>query len=353
MDRKTFKGRGALSNPDNRFLGQITEAFFDGWDIPRDEPGRPPTRVIEERCKSIISTNRSPDIPFHYSINPYRGCEHGCTYCYARPTHAYWDLSPGLDFETNIISKPNAAALLRKKLENPRYKPSPISIGANTDPYQPVEAQLGITRSIIEVLHEFQHPFSIITKSNLILRDLDLLMPMAEKNLFSVAVSVTTLDDRLKRILEPRTPRGRVRVDAIRQLSESGINVTLLAAPMIPCINDAELETILEQGKKAGATAARYILLRLPLEISDLFQEWLHEHFPARANKVMSIIRQSRGGRDYRSVFGERMIGTGEFAMLLHNRWRIASRKLGYDTDARFELTTKWFTRHNEQLSLF
>lgn len=347
------KGRGAVSNPDNRFLGQTTEAFFDGWDIPEDEPGRPATRIIEEQCKTIISTNRSPDIPFDASINPYRGCEHGCIYCYARPTHAYWDLSPGLDFETQIISKPNAAELLRKKISSPRYTPSPISIGANTDPYQPAEARLGITRSIIEVLSEFDHPFSVITKSNLILRDLDLLAPMAEKKLFSAAVSVTTLDNSLKRILEPRTPRGQVRLDAIRQLSEAGINVTLLAAPMIPYINDSELESILRQGKEAGAAAARYILLRLPLEISDMFQEWLTEHFPERAEKVMSIIRQSRGGRDYRSVFGERMVGTGEFAMLLHNRWRVASKKLGFENDRRFELDTTLFRRGNEQLSLF
>lgn len=347
------KGRGALSNPDNRFHGRTTEKFFDGWDIPEDEPGRPLTRIIEEQCKTIISTNRSPDIPFDASINPYRGCEHGCIYCYARPTHAYWDLSPGLDFETQIISKPNAAELLRKKLSSPRYKPSPISIGANTDPYQPAEAQLGITRSIIEVLSEFEHPFSVITKSNLILRDLDLLAPMAEKKLFSAAVSVTTLDNSLKRVLEPRTPRGLVRLDAIRQLSEAGIHVTLLAAPMIPYINDSELEAILKQGREAGASAARYILLRLPLEISDMFQEWLIEHFPDRAQKVMNIIRQSRGGRDYRSVFGERMVGTGEFAMLLHNRWRVASKKLGFEEDFRFKLDTTRFRQSNEQLSLF
>ena len=348
-----LKGRGALSNPDNRFRHQVTERFFDDWDLPEDEPGRPKTQILEENCRTIISSNQSPDIPFNASINPYRGCEHGCIYCYARPTHAYWDMSPGLDFETKIISKPNAAGLLRQKLTRPGYRVSPIMIGANTDPYQPSEAKLGITRSIIEVLAEFEHPFSVITKSNLILRDLDLLGPMADKNLFSAAVSVTTLDNNLKRILEPRTPRGLTRLNAIRQLSEAGIRVTLLAAPMIPFINDHELEHILGQGRQAGAVSAQYILLRLPHEISDLFREWLNEHFPERAGKVMSIIRQSRGGKDYSSVFGERMVGTGEFARLLHNRWRVASRRLGYRNDLRFELDTGRFRRTNEQLTLF
>lgn len=349
----SIKGRGAFSNPDNRFSGRTSEAFFDGWDIPENEPGRPHTEMIEEQARTIISSNRSPDIPFDASINPYRGCEHGCIYCYARPTHAYWDYSPGLDFETKIICKSNAAELLRSKLTNPRYKVQPISIGANTDPYQPTEAKLGITRGVLEVLAEHKHPFSIITKSNLILRDLDLLAPLAKDNLVSVAVSVTTLDNQLKRILEPRTPRGQVRLDVVRALSEAGINVTVMAAPMIPYINDHELEDILQQAHQAGATSARYILLRLPLEISQLFQEWLVEHFPDRANKVMSIIRQSRGGQDYRSRFGERMVGTGAFAMLLHNRWRVASRKLGFENDRRFELNTTSFKRSNEQLALF
>ena len=350
---KSLKGRGALSNPDNRFWHQTTERFFDGWDLPEDEPGRPKTQILEENCRTIISSNSSPDIPFNASINPYRGCEHGCIYCYARPTHAYWDMSPGLDFETKIISKPNAAELLRRKLSQPGYQVSPITIGANTDPYQPAEAKLGITRSIIEVLAEFEHPFSIITKSNLILRDLDLLGPMAGRKLCSAAVSVTTLDDNLKRILEPRTPRGLTRLDTIRQLSEAGVRVTLLAAPMIPCINDSELESILKQARQAGAVSAGYVLLRLPHELSDLFREWLNEHFPDRAGKVMNIIRQSRGGKDYNSVFGERMVGTGEFAMLLHNRWRVASRKLGYQNDPRFKLDTGRFRRSNEQLTLF
>jgi DNA repair photolyase len=352
--RKALKGRGALTNPSNRFDPQTIEAIHDGWDsCGQDEPSPPKTTVLTETSKTIITRNKSPDIPFDYSINPYRGCEHGCIYCYARPTHAYWDLSPGLDFETKIITKPDAANLLRAKLSQPGYKPKALCIGANTDPYQPLESELKITRGIIEVLSEFKHPFSIITKSALIKRDLDLLAPLAKKNLCSVAISVTTLDNSLKRILEPRTPAGGVRVQTIRTLTEAGIRVTLLAAPMIPYINDQELESILAAGKKAGAVSAKYILLRLPLEISPMFQDWLQEHFPDRAQKVMNIIRQSRGGSDYRSAFGERMRGTGHFADLLNSRWRVSSRKLGYSSEDRYELDYSQFKTSNEQLTLF
>ena len=313
----------------------------------------PRTITLKDSSKTIITKNRSPDIPFDQSINPYRGCEHGCIYCYARPTHAYWDLSPGLDFESKIIVKPDAPELLRRQLDKPGYVVKPISIGANTDPYQPLESQLKTTRAIIEVLAEYRHPFSIITKSQLITRDLDLLAPLAEKNLCSVAVSVTSLDNGLKRLLEPRTPSGKRRLDAIRALSDAGVRTLLLAAPMIPYINDQELESILEAGRDAGAVSARYILLRLPLEISQMFQEWLAAHFPDRAERVMSIVRQSRGGQDYRSVFGERMVGTGAFAELLHKRWDVASRKLGYENDTRFELDTTLFRRSHHQMSLF
>ena len=346
------KSRGALSNPDNRFSHQQTEAFFDGWDLPPDEPGRPATEVIEEHPKTIITTNKSPDIPFDASINPYRGCEHGCIYCYARPSHAYWDFSPGLDFETKIISKPGAAQLLKKKLSSPSYQPSPICIGANTDPYQPVEARLAITRSLIEVLADFRHPFTIITKSNLVLRDLDLLAPLSRERLCSVAVSVTTLDRNLKRILEPRTPTGKIRLDTLAELARSGVRTTLLAAPMIPYINDHEMEKIMTLGKEAGVVSAGYILLRLPHEISDLFREWLNEHFPERAKKVMSIIQQSRGGKDYDSKFGQRMVGTGEFATLLRSRWQVCSRKLGFQQGERPALDCSQFKRVNEQMSL-
>ena len=346
------KGRGALSNPQNRYDPRVREAFDDGWTI-EEEPTPPvPTTILKESTRTIITSNKSPDIPFEYSINPYRGCEHGCIYCYARPTHAYWDLSPGLDFETKIIAKPDAARLLREKLEQPGYQVKPICIGANTDPYQPVESKLGITRSIIEVLAEFKHPFSMITKSSLILRDLDLLAPLAEQKLFSAAVSVTTLDKALKRILEPRAPAGRVRLGAIKALNDAGVRVTLLAAPVIPCVNDHELEEILARSHEAGAVSANYILLRLPLEISGMFRDWLDAHFPERAQKIMSIIRQSRGGKDYRAVFGERMTGTGEFANLIHSRWSIACRKLGYGEQDRFALDSSQFKRTNQQLTL-
>lgn len=347
-----IKGRGAISNPHNRFDTRTCEPVDDGWRVNEDDEPAPKTILLKEISKTIISTNNSPDIPFDQSINPYRGCEHGCIYCYARPSHAYWDLSPGLDFETKIITKPNAAKLLREKLSQPGYVPKSLCIGANTDPYQPAELKLGITRSIIEVLAEFEHPFSIITKSNQILRDLDLLVPLAEKNLCSVAVSVTTLDNNLKRILEPRTPSGRVRLEAIESLASANISVTLLVAPVIPCINDHELESILVAGKEAGAVSSRYILLRLPREVAVMFREWLSVHFPERANKVMNIIRQSRGGLDYRSVFGERMTGTGHFADLIHSRWQITAKKLGFE-ESDTQLDFSKFKKINEQLTLF
>lgn len=263
-------------------------------------------------------------------------------------------MSPGLDFETKIIVREGAAELLRKKLDDPKYQVSPICIGANTDPYQPVEASEKSTRSLIEVLAEYRHPFTLITKSHLVTRDIDLLAPLAEDNLCSVAVSVTTLDNDLKRILEPRTPSGSTRLKVIEALSSAGINVTLLAAPMIPYINDNELETILGRGRQAGAVSARYILIRLPLEISEMFQEWLKAHFPDRAGKVMSVIRQSRGGQDYQTAFGTRMTGTGEFADLMRHRWSISCRRLGYQNeDARIQLDTTQFKQSNKQLVLF
>ncbi|MDA0978221.1 MAG: PA0069 family radical SAM protein [Proteobacteria bacterium] len=353
---RPIKGRGAQSNPDNRFFSRQHEYFDDGWDEPEAAPAVQ-TITLSDRTKTIITTNRSPDIGFDQSINPYRGCEHGCIYCYARPTHAYWDLSPGLDFESKIIIKPDAARLLRAQLDKPGYRVKPVCIGANTDPYQPLESRLKSTRSIIEVLAEYRHPFSIITKSQLIVRDLDLLAPLAAQNLCSVAISVTTLDNDLKRRLEPRTPSGARRLQAIRSLTEAGVRVTLLTAPVIPCLNDHELELIMAAGRDAGAANARYILLRLPLEVSELFREWLQLHYPDRADHVMSIIRQSRGGRDYRSRFGERLRGTGPFADLLHHRWQVACRKLGYrnteNREEHFELETSLFRKHHQQLTLF
>ena len=397
-----LKGRGALSNPHNRYNPRRVEPFDDGWgaqmgvptealpdngdeenqqgDSSSKDPSKEPfidpsndafidplkdafddplkaqrleTIILKETSRSIITTNKSPDIPFDASINPYRGCEHGCIYCYARPSHAYWDLSPGLDFETKIIIKPMAASLLRDTLNKPGYQVKPICIGANTDPYQPLEAKLGTTRSIIEVLSEFNHPFSIITKSGLILRDLELLASLAERRLCSVAVSVTTLDNDLKRKLEPRAASGKVRLDTIKQLSAAGVRVSMMAAPMIPCINDQELETLLAAGKEAGAASASYILVRLPLEISEMFQDWLGAHFPDRAAKVMNIIRQTRGGKDYQSAFGLRMRGSGEFAQLLRRRFEVAYRKLGFAKHQRFQLDSSQFTPQREQLALF
>ena len=351
---QTFKGRGARSNPDNRYARYSTAAFDDGWDSIEEVPASMATVVLEEQCKTIISTNQSPDIPFNFSINPYRGCEHGCIYCYARPTHAYWDLSPGLDFETKIITKPEAARILRKTISRPDYRCQPICIGANTDPYQPLEAKLKITRSILEVLQEFRHPFSVITKGQLIRRDIDILSEMAADKLCSVAVSVTTLNDELKRKLEPRAASGKARLRVIEALAKAGVRVTMLVAPIIPAINDTEIEEILAAGKEAGAVAASYIFLRLPGEVSGLFRDWLQQHYPDRADHVMSLVQQSRGGRDYQSGFGKRMEGEGVFAKLIKDRFRIARRRLGFSEEDRFELDTSQFRDlNNRQLGLF
>ncbi|MDG2072376.1 MAG: PA0069 family radical SAM protein [Pseudomonadales bacterium] len=347
------KGRGASSNPDSRFADRSITTFQDGWDSQDDQPNKLKTEVLKETSRTIISTNNSPDIPFQSSINPYKGCEHGCIYCYARPTHAYWDLSPGLDFETKIIVKENAVALLKDTLSKPGYKVSPIVIGANTDPYQPLEATLKITRSLIKVLSGFNHPFSIISKSGMMTRDLDLLAPMAEKRLFSAAISVTTLDNDLKRKLEPRAASGQVRLDTIRTLTEAGIPVSLMVAPIIPSINDNELERILVAGHDAGAVSATYILLRLPLEVSDMFREWLAVHFPDRADKVMGIVQNTRGGQDYQSQFGERMRGSGAFADLLQQRFDVACRRLGFKRGEHTSLDSSLFKRVNQQLTLF
>ena len=351
------KGRGAAEGPKGRF--EVTEhvSFDDGWGSEQtrfEDLIQRPTTVSEDRAKSVLTFNQSPDLGFDRSVNPYRGCEHGCTYCYARPSHAFMGLSAGLDFETKLFAKHNVADLLEDALRKPGYKVAPIALGTNTDPYQPVEAQLKITRSIIEVLCSFRHPFSIITKGHLITRDLDLLVPMAQRQLCHVAVSVTTLDRNLKRILEPRTPDGQKRLAAITALSDEGINVTMMAAPIIPCINDHELETLMQAGKSAGAHDARYILIRLPHEISPMFRNWLKAHFPERAMKVMSVIRQSRDGKDYQGEFGLRMTGSGEFASLLRQRWRISHRQLGFDaSENRFELDCSQFRRHPQQMNLF
>lgn len=337
-----IKGRGALSNPANRFDKAHVEAVDDGW-FQEEPVDAIETELIIDRSRSVIARNDSPDIGFDQSINPYRGCSHGCVFCYARPTHAYLGMSPGLDFETRLVYKPDAAALLREELSRPGYVCKYIMLGSNTDPYQPVERQLRITRSILEVLAEARHPVAITTRSVLLLRDLDLLSQMAAQDLVSVVLSMTTLDSDLKRKLEPRSASAAARLHAIRALRDAGVPVGVLAAPIIPAVNDSELETILERVAEAGATEAGYVLLRLPLEVADLFRQWLNAHMPDRADHVMSLVQGARGGQDNSAKFGERMRGTGVWAQLLRDRFRLACRRLGLSTGSRAELDTTQF----------
>ncbi|MCY3744756.1 MAG: PA0069 family radical SAM protein [Acidobacteria bacterium] len=325
------QGRGAVSNPAGRFEALREEAFDDGWDSRDPPPERVPTEVIIDRTKSIIARNDSPDIPFDRSINPYRGCEHGCIYCFARPSHAYLGFSPGLDFETKIVAKPEAAGLLRRELRKRGYEVGPLALGSNTDPYQPVERDLQITRQLLEVLSEARHPTGIVTKSALILRDLDIIVPMAKEGLAQVMVSVTTLRRDLARAMEPRAAAPARRLATIAALREAGVPVGVLASPMIPALNDSELEAILENAANAGAGSAGFILVRLPHELKELFSEWLETHVPTRAAHVESLIRDTRGGRLYEAKFGERMRGQGPYAELLANRFRVASRRYGLD----------------------
>ena len=329
-------GRGAVSNRSGRFERLRAGATDDGWHTEPgadDPPPRLDTSVTFDRTRSIIARNDSPDIPFDRSINAYRGCEHGCVYCFARPTHAWLGLSPGLDFETRLFAKPNAAELLARELARPGYVPRTIAMGTNTDPYQPVERRLKITRAILEVLAEHNHPVSIVTKSALVARDLDILGPMAARGLASVGVSVTTLDTELAERMEPRTSRPERRLETIRMLAAAGLPVTVMAAPMIPALNEHELEAILIRARQAGATHAGYILLRLPLELKELFEEWLDTHYPDRKRRVLKRLREMRGGELYRSRFGERMRGSGELAKLLEKRFRVAVRQQGFDTE--------------------
>jgi len=325
--KRTHKGRGAVTNRSGRFEAEQLEEFDDGWGSLDEPVQRPATVVTEERTRSILAFNDSPDLPFDRSINPYKGCEHGCIYCYARPSHAYLGLSPGLDFETRIVAKPDGAAILRKQLSKSSYRPAVIALGANTDPYQPIERKLGHTRAILETLLEFRHPVALITKSNLVLRDLDLWRELAELGLANVMVSVTTVDRVLARRLEPRAATPQKRLDAIRALTDAGVPVGVLAAPMIPALNDHELERIFELCAQAGAQTASYILVRLPHEIKELFAEWLGEHYPDRANKVLELICSTRGGKLYDSSFGTRMRGTGRYADLLAQRSRLAANR--------------------------
>ena len=323
------RGRGALDNPTSRFEPHRRVEEDDGWGNLEEQAPQMPTVVQAELTRSIISTNRSPDVPFEQSVNPYKGCEHGCIYCFARPSHAYLGLSPGLDFETRIFSKPDAPMLLRKELSKRSYRPKVIALGANTDPYQPIERNLLITRRVLQVLADFRHPYAIITKSPLVIRDIDLIEPMATAGLATVSISLTTLDRVLARQLEPREPTPAKRLTALQALSEANIPTCVLAAPMIPALNDCELESILCTAKEAGACYADYTLLRLPLEIRDLFVEWLQAHYPDRAQHVMTLVRDTRDDADYDSRWGQRQTGTGIYADMLQKRFLLACRKLG------------------------
>lgn len=327
------RGRGAVSNRSARYLKTMTETVDDGWAGSEANSG-PPTTVTALSQRTIISYNASPDLSFDRTINPYKGCEHGCIYCYARPGHAYLDLSPGLDFERNLFSKPNAADLLRAQLDKPGYRPAPIVIGGDTDPYQPIERRLEITRSVLEVLAETRHPVGLVTKSALVTRDIDLLAPMAAQGLAKIAVSVTTLDRRLARAMEPRAATPAKRLAAIEALSAARIPVRVMVAPVIPGLTDHEVEAILSAAARAGAVTAGYVLLRLPLEIKDLFAEWLAVERPAAAKKVMSLVKQMRAGAFYQSAWFERGRGDGPLAALLEARVANALRRLGLDKTA-------------------
>ena len=351
------KGRGTGSNTASRYDPWTREADLDEYDRDLDRLDAPPVRTIvtQRIARSIISRNESPDIPFDRSLNPYAGCEHGCVYCYARPTHARLGLSPGLDFETRIFAKTNAAELLRAELSRPGYIPALIALGANTDPYQPAERNFEISRSLLEVLSEFNHPVGITTKSALVVRDIDILAKMSEKNLARVFVSIGTMDPDLARILDPRAPAPARRIEAVRRLADAGIPTGVIDSPIIPAINDHEIEAVLGAAAGAGATSASYVMLRLPLEVRDLFVQWLEHHFPLRAAHVMSLVRQMRGGRDNDSTFGARMRGSGPHVDLIAQRFRLAARRLGLN-ETRFALDASRFkvpAAAGDQLGLF
>ena len=332
---QAIKGRGATGWLPGRYAKTVAENADDGWH-ERDREGEPAsapkTEVREEVARSLIVRNDSPDIPFAQSVNPYRGCEHGCSYCFARPTHAYIDLSPGLDFETRIFAKTNAPDVLRRELAKPGYRVSPIALGVSTDVYQPVERRLQLTRRVIEVLAETRHPFSLITKNALVERDIDLLAPMAALNLVRVYLSITSLDNPLSSKLEPRASAPHSRLRAMRTLHAAGIPVGVMFAPAIPWVNDHMLEDVLQAAREAGADSAGYVLLRLPHEVAPLFRDWLQTHVPDRVAHVMSTIRQSRGGKDYNAAFGKRFRGEGVFADLLARRFALAKKRFGYDS---------------------
>lgn len=329
--RRPLPGRGAVSNREGRFARQRRAPLDDDWPEPAADAPEPAPRttVAVDRSRTVISYNRSPDIGFDRSVNPYRGCEHGCIYCYARPSHSYLDLSPGLDFETRLFQKPDAPEQLARELRAPGYRPAPIALGVNTDAWQPVEKRLRLTRRILEVLLAYRHPVTVISKSVLIERDLDLLAALAERQLVTASVSVTTLDDDLNRRLEPRAAGGRRRLGIIRRLSAAGVPTAVLMAPVIPALNDREIEAVLAAGAEAGARAAGYVTLRLPHEVAPLFREWLQTHHPQRATHVLSLVSQLHGGRRYRAEFGSRMRGTGALAELIAQRFRVARGRCG------------------------
>jgi len=354
------KGRGAVSNETGRFESERRVAFDDGWGTVEGElesgPGRVPTVLSVDATRTIIARNDSPDIGFDRSINPYRGCEHGCIYCYARPSHAYLGLSPGLDFETRIFYKPQAAALLAAELRKKGYTCRPIALGSNTDPYQPAERKFGITRAILEVLRDFHHPVTIVSKGALVQRDIDILAEMARENLAVVTISVTTLDRALARHMEPRAATPERRIETIAALSAAGVPTGVLAAPMIPALNDREMEAILEKARAAGASVAGYTLLRLPLELKALFREWLEEHQPQKSSHVLSLVAQCHGGKLYDSAWSKRMTGAGPYADMLSARFDRACRRLGFAPRSTQALDTTLFRpppQKGDQLALF
>ncbi len=354
VDDERRRGRGARSNHTGRFEAERRETFDDGWEGLGDLDAFK-TTVFDNPARTIITRNDSPDISFDRSINPYRGCEHGCVYCFARPTHCFLGHSAGLDFETKLYARTNAAELLEKELSNPRYQPACMAIGTNTDPYQPIERERRIMRSILEVLERTSHPVGIVTKSALITRDIDILARMAERQLARVCISITTLDAKIARAMEPRAPTPTKRLDAVRQLAEAGIPTTVMVAPIIPALTDPEIERILDAAKEAGARSAGYVMLRLPLEISVLFREWLASEFPDRAERVMHLMQSMHGGRDYTSDWGVRQRGTGPYADQVGMRFRLAIKRLGLNQD-RSELRTDLFKRPvlaGQQMPLF
>ena len=354
VDGERRRGRGAQSNASGRYEPLARAAFDDGWQSLEELPAFQ-TTVTVDATRKVITKNDSPDLSFDRSINPYRGCEHGCIYCFARPTHAYLGLSPGLDFESRLFVKPNAPELLERELSAPGYVPRTIAIGTNTDPYQPIERRYEVMRRILEVLERTGHPVGIVTKSALITRDIDILARMAKRNLAKVAISVTTLDAKLARTMEPRAPTPSRRLEALRQLVVAGIPTSALVAPIIPAINDADIERILDAVAAAGVQGAGYVLLRLPLEVRDLFREWLIANFPDRSQHVFALIRQMRGGKDYDSTFGSRMKGEGPYAWMIGRRFETACARLGLNVQ-RAELTTEHFRAPRPlaaQLTLF